>query len=162
MKNYRLFYMLLLSIFAVNLTYAQNTLSKIEKKDGFKMLWNGKDATGWRAIFKEQFPAKGWEMKDGVLTVLASNGQEQGSGGDIVTRDEFSAFILKFDFKLSPGANSGIKYFVTEEEKPTYRALVSSFRYWMMKSIRMLNWAKTVTANWPLCTISFHPTNPLR
>jgi hypothetical protein len=55
-----------------------------------------------------QFPAKGWEMKDGVLTVLLSNGQEQGSGGDIVTRHEFSAFILKFDFKLIPAANSGI------------------------------------------------------
>ncbi|MFC4209770.1 DUF1080 domain-containing protein [Pedobacter lithocola] len=128
MKNYRLFYMLLLGIFAVNLTYAQNTLSKSEKKEGFKLLWNGRDATGWRAIFKEQFPAKGWEMKDGILTILASNGQEQGSGGDIVSRDEFSAFILKFDFKLTPGANSGIKYFVTEEEKTNLSGIGLEFQ----------------------------------
>lgn len=128
MKNYRLIYMLLFGICAVNLAYAQNTLCKNEKKAGFKMLWNGKDATGWRAIFKAEFPNKGWEMKNGILTVLASNGQEQGSGGDIVSKEEFSAFILKFDFRLSPGANSGIKYFVTEQEKTNMSGIGLEFQ----------------------------------
>lgn len=128
MKNYRLIYTLALGFFAINFASAQNILSKAEKKEGFKLLWNGKDGTGWRAIFKEQFPAKGWEAKDGILTVKASNGQEQGSGGDIVTREQYSAFILKFDFKLSEGANSGVKYFVTEEEKTNMSGIGLEFQ----------------------------------
>ncbi|RZK41900.1 MAG: DUF1080 domain-containing protein [Pedobacter sp.] len=96
---------------------SDNALSQTEKNEGYELLWNGINSTGWRAIFKEKFPDRGWEMKDGLLTVLSSNGQEQGSGGDIVTTKEYDAFILKFDFKLSEGANSGVKYFVTEQEK---------------------------------------------
>jgi len=90
---------------------AMNELSQAEKRDGWRLLWDGKTADGWRAAKRETFPAKGWEIRDGILTVLESGGGESVSGGDIVTRDRYSDFELKVDFRITPGANSGIKYF---------------------------------------------------
>jgi hypothetical protein len=99
--------------------FVPNTLSAYEKSDGWKLLFDGKTTNGWIGAYKTSFPQKGWEVKDGTLTVLASNGAESRNGGDIVTKDEYSAFDLSFDFKFTPGANSGVKYFVTlaESEK---------------------------------------------
>jgi len=102
------------NIFVVNLI--PNTLSETEKRNGVRFLFNGKTAEGWRGAYKDKFPDKGWEIKDGTLNVLASTGAESTNGGDIVTEKEYSAFILQFEFKLTEGANSGIKYFVTEKE----------------------------------------------
>jgi len=59
-----------------------------------------------------KFPDYGWEIKNNVLTVLSSNGKESENGGDIVTNKKFKNFELELDFKISEGANSGIKYFV--------------------------------------------------
>ena len=86
---------------------AENQLTDAEKADGFQMLWDGSTAKGWRSIKSETFPEKGWEMKDGVLSVLLN-----GGGGDIITEQVYSNFVLKVDFRLTKAANSGIKYFL--------------------------------------------------
>ena len=90
----------------------KNTLTTSEEKDGWKMLWDGKTTEGWRGARLEDFPQQGWEIKNGILTVLASGGAESAAGGDIVTEKLYGDFELKADFKITEGANSGIKYYV--------------------------------------------------
>lgn len=101
-------------IYIVNLM--KNELSDAEKEEGYTLLFNGEDADGWRSAEGESFPEKGWTVGNGVIQVHASDGGESTNGGDIVTEEQYSAFDLSFEFKMTPGANSGVKYFVTLEE----------------------------------------------
>ncbi|WP_237144178.1 3-keto-disaccharide hydrolase [Pontibacter pamirensis] len=100
--------------FVVNLV--PNTLTEQEKEQGWSLLWDGKTTEGWRGAYKDKFPEGGWKVQDGELQVLESGGGESVNGGDIVTEKEYDAFDLQVQFKLTEGANSGIKYFVTEKE----------------------------------------------
>ena len=110
---------------------APNTLTCAEKAEGWKLLWDGKTTDGWvgERFNLERFPDKGWEIKDGVLTVLPRariNAQGKweklpadqcrGGGGDIVTVKDYQDFAFKFDFKLTKAANSGVKYFYNKGE----------------------------------------------
>lgn len=95
-----------------------NTLSEAEKSAGWRLLWDGKTSNGWRSPKSESFPSKGWQIADGVLTVLPSGGGESSNGGDIISKDRFSEFDLMVDFKITEGANSGVKYFVQPNLKP--------------------------------------------
>lgn len=108
-------------IFVVNML--PNNLTDAEKKRGISLLWDGKTTTGWRGAHKTEFPEKGWEIKDGVLSVLPAAGAESTNGGDIVTTGTYGAFELQFEFRLTEGANSGVKYFVTEKESTTGSAI---------------------------------------
>ena len=90
----------------------KNQLTIDEAKNGWKLLWDGKTTNGWRGAKLKEFPKQGWKIEDGVLSVLSSGGGEANNGGDIVTTELFADFELSADFKLTPGANSGIKYYV--------------------------------------------------
>jgi len=89
-----------------------NTLTKQEIKEGWKLLFDGKTTQGWRGAKLDKFPEFGWAIENGELTVLESGGAESRNGGDIVTVDQYGNFELSIEFKLTPGANSGIKYMV--------------------------------------------------
>ncbi len=89
-----------------------NTLTPQEKAAGWRLLFDGKTPDGWRSARGGGFPATGWEVKDGMISVTETGGEEAGNGGDIVTTRTYSNFELSVDFKTSPGANSGIMYFV--------------------------------------------------
>ncbi|MCS4225462.1 DUF1080 domain-containing protein [Sphingobacterium sp. BIGb0165] len=113
-------------IYIVNLK--PNEIVAAEKKKGVKLLFDGKTNNGWRSIHGDKFPDRGWEIKDGQLTVLKSDGGESTNGGDIITKDKYTVFDLSFEFKLSPGANSGVKYFVTLKEKSKGSAIGLEFQ----------------------------------
>lgn len=98
---------------------AQNTLTPGERADGWTLLFDGKTLDGWRGAYLDSLPSRGWEVRDGMIVVQASGGGEATFGGDIVTREEYSDFDLRLEFKLTEGANSGIKYFVTEQQPRT-------------------------------------------
>ncbi len=89
-----------------------NTISEREEAEGWRLLWDGKTTEGWRGARLDGFPQKGWKIEDGILSVEKSDGGESTNGGDIVTTRTYGNFALKVDFRITNGANSGIKYFV--------------------------------------------------
>ncbi|RZM19334.1 MAG: DUF1080 domain-containing protein, partial [Pedobacter sp.] len=113
-------------IYQVN--YTPNSLSDYERKNGYELLFDGKSSNGWKGAYKNAFPEKGWQVANGTITVQPSDGGESTNGGDIVTEKQFAAFDLNFDFKLTEGANSGVKYFVTLSEGNKGSALGLEFQ----------------------------------
>jgi hypothetical protein len=100
---------------AIALPAQDNTLSSAECEGGWALLWDGKTTNGWRGAKLSTFPEKGWVIENGLLKVLKGSGSESINGGDIVTTQKYKNFILKVDFKIFEGANSGIKYFVNPD-----------------------------------------------
>ena len=90
----------------------ENTLTAEEKATGWRLLFDGKSTSGWRG-FKQQAPPAGWQVVDGALTRV-------GSGGDLMTVDQFGSFELQLEWKIAPGGNSGIMFHVSEDEAETY------------------------------------------
>jgi hypothetical protein len=86
-----------------------NELSAAERAQGWRLLWDGRTTAGWRSARGESFPARGWAIRDGELVLRAG-----GAGGHLMTDEAFAAFDLQFEFKLTPGAESGVLYFVNE------------------------------------------------
>jgi hypothetical protein len=89
-----------------------NTLTNAEAAQGWHLLFDGKTSTGWRGDHSPTFPSTGWEVKDGMISVTEHGGEEGGTAGDIITTRKYANFELLVDFRITPGANSGIKYFV--------------------------------------------------
>lgn len=100
-----------------------NALTAHETAKGWKLLFNGQNSEGWRGAKLDTFPSTGWSVSEGVLSIAKTDGSESTHAGDIVTVDKYSAFDLSFDFKLTEGANSGLKYFVTLSEGNTGSAI---------------------------------------
>lgn len=90
---------------------AENSLSDAEKAAGWKLLFDGKSMTGWRAYRQPaaQAPA-GWEIKDGMLKTIP-----KVKGNELITDAKFTDFELSWEWRVAVGGNNGVKYFVTED-----------------------------------------------
>lgn len=84
-----------------------NTLTGAERAHGTQLLFDGVSTAGWRGYKQEHCPA-GWQALDGALTRVAE-------AGDILTEDEYKDFLLEFEWRVAPGANSGVMFRVTED-----------------------------------------------
>ncbi|MDB6078378.1 MAG: glycosyl hydrolase [Akkermansiaceae bacterium] len=91
-----------------------NQLTPEEVAEGFELLFNGTDLSGWRT-YRETAPRPQWQVLDGAI-VLTEDG-----GGDLVTEEKFDDFDLRFDWKISEHGNSGVMWRVAETQDYPWR-----------------------------------------
>ena len=68
----------------------------------------------FRGFHQDSFPTGYWTCQDGILRSIP------GKRIDLITRDKFEDFDLELDWKLTPGANSGVFIGVSEATEETY------------------------------------------
>ncbi len=104
----------------VEKTVGPNILTKKEINEGWQLLFDGKTLDGWKGIGINGVPEGHWKIENGAIRKIASgevptlpDGQPL-KGGDLITKKTFKDFELKFEWKISSGGNSGVKYNVDE------------------------------------------------
>jgi hypothetical protein len=85
---------------------AENMLSGGERREGWRLLFNGANLGGWMWSIHPHPPDPAWTVENGLLRTTP----ERGTPLYLITRDSFEDFELAFEWKAAPGANSGIKY----------------------------------------------------
>ena len=91
-----------------------NQLTDAEKRDGWKLLFDGKSLSGWRG-YKRPVTETRWKVEDGMLTIDPNDGKDTRGARDIITTDQYDLFYLQWEWRVAPGGNSGLKYFVLED-----------------------------------------------
>ena len=115
MKRYSVLFLTGAVFMMVNAIHAGdniNALSKEEKKQGWKLLFDGKSLDGWRVYRKKD--TKGWVVKDGAIHLT------KGGSGDLMTMEKYGDFEFSIDWKFVKGNNSGIIYRVKEMNGPPW------------------------------------------
>ena len=117
-----------------------NTLTKAEKKAGWKLLFDGKTLNGWRGLGRDHVPNGLWAVENGMIKKVNLGDVKKlpdgrpVEGGDLATDEEFDNFELSFEWKINKSGNSGIKYNVSEEISEKYGSKYSAlgFEYQMI------------------------------
>jgi hypothetical protein len=121
-----------------------NTLTAAESAEGWRLLWDGSSFAGWRGLGRDSVPTQHWKIQDGTIYKVPSGDVPKApdgqplAGGDLMTVDAFQDFELSWEWKISEGGNSGLKYNVSEElslTNPTARAALG-FEYQMLDDDR--------------------------
>jgi len=98
-----------------------NQLTDAERVAGWRLLFDGRTLTGWRGLGYDTVPTAHWKIVDGTIKKIASGKVPRVpdgrplNGGDLMTVETFGDFELSWEWKVTPGANSGVKYNVSEE-----------------------------------------------
>lgn len=108
---------LLITSFTSNNKQKDNTLSSKEKKQGWKLLFDGTTMNGWR--FYQNKKVDDWDIKNGELYCKVEGVTKRA---DLITNDKYENFELQVDWKIAPKENSGIIYMVTEENGASYES----------------------------------------
>jgi hypothetical protein len=94
----------------VSTNTASNTLTAAEKAEGWQLLFDGRTLDAWRGYRRDTLPDAGWEIRDGMLRTVPNV-----TGGELITRKTFNDFEFAWEWRVAPGGNNGVKYFVTEQ-----------------------------------------------
>lgn len=109
-----------------------NTLTKIEVSEGWKLLFDGKSLNGWRGLGRDHVPVGLWVVDDGMILndniTVMPDGQAV-ERGDLMTIDTFDNFELYFEWKINKAGNSGLKYNVSEEMCQEYGSQFSALGF---------------------------------
>src|SRR5450759_1600906 len=111
MKKFIYLSVLFLLVLTTSNSQTPNTLTSKEIKNGWVLLFDGTSTNGWTTTKGQPVPEGSWKIINGSINTVT-----EGKGGDIITVNEYSDFELSVDFKITPGCNSGIKYFFTTYE----------------------------------------------
>ena len=94
---------------------AVNQLTDQEKRDGWKLLFDGTSLNGWRGYKREDVSGNRWKVEGGLLTVDPNDGKDTRGQRDIISTETFDRFDLKWEWRVAEGGNSGLKYFILED-----------------------------------------------
>lgn len=114
-------------------------------EEGYTVIFNGADTTGWRGFRKDHIPAK-WTVQDSCLHFAAG----EGEGGDIIFAHNFKDFDVCFDWKMSEGANSGFFYLgqeVCDPEGNIYHLCMTAPEYQLLDNVNHPDAALGVDGN---------------
>ena len=145
LKFYALFFTIVLSLMFISWntisenkepkTSKNNTLTKAEVKEGWKLLFDGKTFNGWRGLGRDHVPNGLWAIENGAIKKVNTGNVKKlpdgrpVEGGDLMTTETFENFELSFEWKINKAGNSGLKYNVSEEISQEYGSKFSALGF---------------------------------
>ncbi len=93
-----------------------NQLTPAETRAGWTLLFNGTSLDGWRGYKQPDATTSRWRVADGTLTLEKNDGKDTRGARDIITTAAYDSFELAWEWRVSEGGNSGLKYFVLEDQ----------------------------------------------
>jgi hypothetical protein len=110
----------IVALAACTASQSSTQLTAAERAAGWRLLFDGISLTGWRGLGSDTVPTAHWRVIDGAIAKIPSarvprqaDGQP-AAGGDLISIETFRDFELRFEWRVTPGANSGVKYNVSE------------------------------------------------